>query len=631
MLKKWRLAGFKSVLSLEEFELKPLTLFTGANSAGKSTVLQSMLLTAQTIQSPSANRAVVLNGNMVKMGSYSDIVSFGFPETSIRIGFDLCPLLDFGGGELEGASHAVDAVFSVDYEFSVDSERHGRDSNLLDLQPGLDRVDLRMFDGVSTTRFVVEKSHEPISKIAEHLDLNSPNLERKNLESLEYSVVVEGLEGSPYRDNIFSSWRVNKNGRNRLGEYCGAILDHFIPTHLSFKYDEVKLDVDQKLSIVFGNFYRSRAPAFFQEFIVDESVAKYISSLFTPLIADGGVGGSLSAQGSTKLRIACKDIENKCDLIILNKLYMGLSPRDRAILVFHAEEKRSEIEKRLREKRASKNSLKMESFDEVAPNLSGEVRDFFKRRVKYLGPLRDEPKPIYPFSGLSDPLDVGFKGEYTAAVFHLNKDVEINYFPASYFSDGAGGARWGSLESAVQDWLEYMGVGSGISTSDLGKLGHEIKLSAGSNNQRHDLTQVGVGVSQLLPILVMSLLSDNGACMIFEQPELHLHPKVQTRLADFFVSMTMLGKQCVVETHSEYLINRVRYRAVADDGSNVAESTALFFVTKEGDQSNYRRVVIDQLGGLDVWPSGFFDEGELEARALLKQVVAKRRKIKGAS
>jgi predicted ATPase len=170
-----------------------------------------------------------------------------------------------------------------------------------------------------------------------------------------------------------------------------------------------------------------------------------------------------------------------------------------------------------------------------------------------------------------------------------------------------------------------MGVGSKIQTIDQGKLGHELKIATAEGQNLQDLTQVGVGVSQVLPILVLSLLADPGSTLIFEQPELHLHPRVQTRLADFFVSMTHLGKQCVVETHSEYLINRLRYQAAASQGRNVSDSVILYFVEKEGGRSQYRPVRINMYGVIEDWPRGFFDENEENAAAILRAGLNKRR------
>ena len=171
-----------------------------------------------------------------------------------------------------------------------------------------------------------------------------------------------------------------------------------------------------------------------------------------------------------------------------------------------------------------------------------------------------------------------------------------------------------------------MGVAQDIQTHDKGKLGHELKVAIAAKESVHDLTHVGVGVSQVLPILVQSLLASPGSTIIFEQPELHLHPRVQTRLADFFVSMTLVGKQCIVETHSEYFINRLRYLAAVSPGTSISSNVALFFVEKEKERSIYRRIRINEYGVIQDWPSGFFDESEDIAEKILKAGMEKKRK-----
>ena len=133
-----------------------------------------------------------------------------------------------------------------------------------------------------------------------------------------------------------------------------------------------------------------------------------------------------------------------------------------------------------------------------------------------------------------------------------------------------------------------------LRTRDRGKLGHELKVRVATEGVAQDLTHVGVGVSQVLPILVMSLLAEEDTTLIFEQPELHLHPKVQTLLGDFFLSMALLGKQCIVETHSEYLINRLRFRAAsAPLEQSISDVMKIYLVEKSEETStfmgNYRK------------------------------------------
>lgn len=74
MLRRWSLANFKSVLGKVELEFRPLTLFAGANSSGKSTVIQSLLLAKQTLKYAPIERALALNGPVLKLGRFDDVL-----------------------------------------------------------------------------------------------------------------------------------------------------------------------------------------------------------------------------------------------------------------------------------------------------------------------------------------------------------------------------------------------------------------------------------------------------------------------------------------------------------------------------------------------------------------------------
>jgi predicted ATPase len=246
--------------------------------------------------------------------------------------------------------------------------------------------------------------------------------------------------------------------------------------------------------------------------------------------------------------------------------------------------------------------------------------------VKYLGPLRDDPKALYPLVANIDPRDVGLRGEHTAAVFHVHRDQIIEYLPTDNFINPKIvplRARR-SLKFAVFEWLKYLGVATAVDTKDLGKLGHAMQVRLHDGDTAHDLTHVGVGVSQVLPIVVSCLLAKPDTLLIFEQPELHLHPKVQTLLADFFLAMSMLGKQCILETHSEYLISRLRFRAAAAEAKQLVDTMEIYFVEKSGNQANFRKVKINEYGAIIDWPEGFFDQSQREAEQTLKAGFAKK-------
>jgi len=125
-------------------------------------------------------------------------------------------------------------------------------------------------------------------------------------------------------------------------------------------------------------------------------------------------------------------------------------------------------------------------------------------------------------------------------------------------------------------------------------------------------------------------MANSDSTLIFEQPELHLHPKVQTRLADFFISLSTIDKQCIVETHSEYLINRLRYLVAISKGETLSNNSILYFVEKENSISKYNEIRINKYGVIKDWPKGFFDESEKLASKMLEAAMLKRKNEKEA-
>ncbi|MEV4207554.1 AAA family ATPase [Nocardia salmonicida] len=241
--------------------------------------------------------------------------------------------------------------------------------------------------------------------------------------------------------------------------------------------------------------------------------------------------------------------------------------------------------------------------------LAADVIGLMQRSTSYLGPLREEPQVVYPTGGRYKSLPVGAKGEFTADVIARSKRTVV------HFQTPAGIDKRSSLQEALTEWAEYLGIGESVSVSDLGKLGRGLQIMV--NGVERDLTMVGVGASQLIPVLTIVLTARSGATVLLEQPELHLHPSVQSKLADFFV-YARPDIRLVVETHSEYLLTRIRRRVV--ENFDVASGIAVLFSEQEQGVSGVRRLHLDKLGDFSSWPVGFFDTQEGESAELAKAV-----------
>jgi predicted ATPase len=121
---------------------------------------------------------------------------------------------------------------------------------------------------------------------------------------------------------------------------------------------------------------------------------------------------------------------------------------------------------------------------------------------------------------------------------------------------------------------------------------------------------VGFGLSQVLPVVVQ-LVANSNSLILIEQPEIHLHPRIQSRMADLMIqSVVERGNRLLVETHSEHILMRLqrRIREGAVSGFNSGR-VAVSYVSGAAEGSTVSAVRMDETGKLtDPWPDGFFDE-----------------------
>ena len=106
---------------------------------------------------------------------------------------------------------------------------------------------------------------------------------------------------------------------------------------------------------------------------------------------------------------------------------------------------------------------------------------------------------------------------------------------------------------------------------------------------------------------------------------MHLHPAPQQILGDFLLGIAESGRQLLVETHSEYLINRLRLRVAEDEYQNTEELVRIWYATRSEGQTTFKAMEPDRYGSFDEWPEGFFDQSSRESEQILRAVARKRR------
>ena len=217
------------------------------------------------------------------------------------------------------------------------------------------------------------------------------------------------------------------------------------------------------------------------------------------------------------------------------------------------------------------------------------VQDFFsKKNMNYVGPLRANPQRYYFLddSNTNTTLDYR-KGASLAEILKNNK----------------------SVLKKINKWLNRFDLN--VNVEEFRDIIHNIKVK--QNMLSLDIPDVGFGVSQLLPILVEGMMSSENSTIIMEQPEIHLHPKMQAELAEFFIDILQLqnkdnnqiNKHLIIESHSEYIIKRIRRRLA--EGKISREQVAIYFVTprKYPDTAEIKLAPISDDGTIE-WPEEFY-------------------------
>lgn len=240
--------------------------------------------------------------------------------------------------------------------------------------------------------------------------------------------------------------------------------------------------------------------------------------------------------------------------------------------------------------------------------LSSDALSPMWKRLRYLGPLRSQPQRFYQFDDTGG-IDIGVSGEFTVQVLALEANNVSNV--SGLETDQRGlislvTPRQRTLLEATNDWLGIMGLPA-VHPNVLRQSLYELRVGA----LDVALPDVGFGVSQVLPIVVEALRSRAGDTLILEQPEIHLHPKVQASLADFLIARANDGVKFIVESHSEYLVKRLCRRISEGTFPNIANLINIVFVDRGEDNTAVcKHVQLNEYGEIENWPAGFFDTQE---------------------
>lgn len=571
----WQVDDFKGVRSAQlDTRSGKTTILTGVNSSGKSSIIQSLLLLAQSLHSEGP---LVLNGPLVRLGEAADLVREASDGNAITINMEL--KADRNEELLHGRElHAT---------FRLSPKQDGST-----LRP----THIEITSGENSARpLVLEHAHSRTG------DRNRAEDLLRGIGAVDALRLKSMIDGAP----------------DHLRTY--VILQGLRPIGvIQFKQPEALGDSYRRAihSVLDGR----------QQAASEKSSNTSTSRVAGATLINEFVSHASRAAGRSKEHPARALLEKhgysrgSMPPHLLDRMWARLNQQEKDLLLDAAAQERQRRDFVFLPVRGSlwgHGSLAdglLEGILEVtlgdtytALRAVENAMETLGERVQYLGPLRDEPRVVWNhWNELAKGLPVGTRGEYSAAVLSRARTTLVPY------RSSEGTERVEPLNAAVNHWLAYLEIGETVSARSHGKLGVGLDLIVDGHTR--DLTSVGVGVSQALPLVVGVLAAPRNSIFIIEQPELHLHPAVQARLADFLLTARP-DMSLIIETHSDAFVTRMR-RRVAED--QVAPEAVDIIFVEPGDGGSTARVLnVTEFGDLNEWPSGFLSSAEEDVRAIL--------------
>lgn len=247
-----------------------------------------------------------------------------------------------------------------------------------------------------------------------------------------------------------------------------------------------------------------------------------------------------------------------------------------------------------------------------------EFERLFKR-LFYLGPLREYPQRQYTWAG-AQPMDMGRRGERVVDALLAAREM------GAFIARGRGRKRL-TLEERVALWLKELGLIEHFEIRPIapGSKLFQVWVQRSSRASEVLITDVGFGVSQILPVIALCYYAPEGSILLLEQPEIHLHPRVQAGLADVFIdAINTRNIQIILESHSEHLLRRLQ-RRIAEEQLH-PDQTALYFCSAIRGESHLDALSLDLFGNIENWPEDFFGDEFGEIAAMSNAMMARKQR-----
>ena len=233
-------------------------------------------------------------------------------------------------------------------------------------------------------------------------------------------------------------------------------------------------------------------------------------------------------------------------------------------------------------------------------NFSNSFQSYIRRLLHVPG-LRGNPERTYKTTAIGREFPGTFDNYVASVLNHWNETKD---------------ERLQETGSA----LATLGLTSKVDAKQINDVHIELRvgrsLTSGESTEMVSIADVGLGVSQVLPVLVALLVAEPGQLVYLEQPEVHLHPRAQAALAEILADAAKRGVRVVLETHSELLLLAVQ--SLVAEGKLSPDLVKLhWFTRREDGVTEVRSAELDEAGAFGDWPEDFSDVSlKLESRYL---------------